>query len=243
VIVAVGKRLAAPTERVDLLSKLQAGTDEHGQPLGRAELTAEALTFLIAGSDTTSNSVTAIINHLAANPVVQARLQQELDQHWMDDDPVATSDQVQHFPYLDACIKEGLRIHSTIALGLPRVIPEGGLIVCGHFFPAGSVVGVPIYTLHRDPDIWGNDPDVYRPERWFDTEKATAMHKAFNPFSLGPRACVGRNLAALELSLIIATLVRRYDFVLAEPEKPLETREGFIRKPLRCDVGIKRRGV
>lgn len=122
----------------------------------------------------------------------------------MDDDPVATSEQVQNLPYLDACIKEGLRILSTIALGLPRVIPEskssaredlrviiflgaGGLVVCGRFFSAGAVVGVPIYTLHRDPDIWGNDPDVYRPERWFDVEKATAMHKAFNPFSSGPR--------------------------------------------------------
>ncbi|KAJ7681316.1 cytochrome P450 monooxygenase [Mycena olivaceomarginata] len=244
-IVAVEKRLAAPTERVDLLSKLQAGKDEHGQPLGRAELTAEAQSFLIAGSDTTSNSVAVIINHLAGNPAVQARLQQELDQHWMDDDPVATSEQVQNLPYLDACIKEGLRILSTVSLGLPRVIPEskGGLVVCGRFFSAGAVVGVPIYTLHRDPDIWGNDPDVYRPERWFDVEKVTVMHKAFNPFSSGPRACVGRNLAALELSLIIATLLRRYHFVLAEPEKPLETREAFIRKPVRCNVGIQRRDV
>ncbi|KAF7369583.1 Cytochrome P450 monooxygenase [Mycena venus] len=216
-IVAVGKRLATPTERVDLLSKLQAGKDEHGQPLGRAELTAEAQTFLTAGSDTTSNSVAAIIHHLAANPVVQARLQQELDQHWMDDDPVATSGQVQNLPYLDACIKEGLRIQSTVALGLPRA----ALLFVAVSSPAGSVVSVPIYTLHHDPNIWGIDPDVYRPERWFDVEKATAMHKAFNPFSSGPRACVGRNLAALELSLIIATLLRSYHFVLAEPEKPV----------------------
>ncbi|KAJ7898594.1 cytochrome P450 monooxygenase [Mycena olivaceomarginata] len=242
-VVAVGKRLAAPTERVDLLSKLQAGKDERGQPLGRAELTAEAQTFLTAGSDTMSNSVAAIINHLAGNSGVQARLQQELDQHWTDDDPVATSEQVQNLPYLDACIKEGLRIHSTIALGLPRVIPKGGLVVCDRLFSAGSVVGVPLYTLHHDPDIWGNDPDVYRPERWFDEEKATAMHKAFNPFSTGPRACVGRNLAALELSLIIATLLRRYHFVLAEPEKPIETREGFIRRSVGCNVGIQRRDV
>ncbi|KAF7369570.1 Cytochrome P450 monooxygenase [Mycena venus] len=245
-VVAVEKRLATPTERADLLSKLHAGKDEHGQPLGRAELTAEAQTFLTAGSDTTSNSVTAIIHHLAANSVVQACLQQELDQHWLDDDPVATSEQVQNLPYLDACIKEGLRIQSTIALGLPRVAPEGGLVVCGHFFSAGSVVSVPIYTLHRDPDIWGSDPDVYRPDRWFNVEKVTAMHKAFNPFSSGPRACVGRNLAALELSLIIATLLRSYHFVLAEPEKPIETREGFIRKPIpnstmisaRCCSGV-----
>ncbi|KAJ7800982.1 cytochrome P450, partial [Mycena olivaceomarginata] len=92
--------------------------------------------------------------------------------------------------YLDACINEGLRILSTSGLGLPRVVPQGmnvhysqnlpflklisddpgGLAVCGRFFPAGSVVGVPSYTIHRDPEIWGIDPDVYRPERWFDPE-------------------------------------------------------------------------
>ncbi|KAJ7926055.1 cytochrome P450 [Mycena leptocephala] len=118
----------------------------------------------------------------ADNDVLMARLQEELasDQHWMEDDLVATSEQVQNLSYLDACIKEGLRIHSTIALGLPRAIPKGGLIFCGRFFPAGSVVGVPIYTLHRDPD-------AYRLQRWFDAGKAKAMHKAYNPFSLGPR--------------------------------------------------------
>ncbi|KAJ7315523.1 cytochrome P450 [Mycena albidolilacea] len=177
-------------------------------------------TFLIAGSDTTSKYVCEFIYYSSYLTLI-----------FMDDDPVATSEQVQNLPFLDACIKEGLRILSTIALGLPRVIPER------------AVVGVPIYTLHSDPDIWGNDPDVYRPERWFDVEKVTVMHKAFNPFSSGPRACVGRNLAALELSLIIATLLRRYYFVLAEPEKPLETREAFIRKPVRCNVGIQRRDV
>ncbi|KAJ7891685.1 cytochrome P450 [Mycena olivaceomarginata] len=241
-IVAVSKRLAAPTDRVDILSQLQAGSDERAEPLGRKELTVEAQSFILAGSDTTANSITAIIYLLAANPAIQARLQRELDEHLcIDDDPVATHEQVKHLSYLDACINEGLRILSTSGLGLPRVVPQGGLAVCGRFFPAGSVVGVPSYTIHRDPEIWGIDPDVYRPERWFDPEKSAAMHKTFNPFSVGPRACIGRNLARLELMLFAATLFRRYHFVLAEPEKPMETREGFIRKPLRCDVGIKRR--
>jgi len=243
-IVAVAKRLAAPTDRVDILSKLQEGKDESGQPLGRKELTVEAQSFLGAGSDTTSNSITAIVYHLAANPAAQARLQEELDES-LDDgyDPVATYEQIKNLPYLDACIHEALRIHATSALGLPRVVPEGGLVVLGRFIPAGTVVGVPTYTIHRDPDVWGYDSDLYRPERWLDTDKAAMMHKTFNVFSAGPRVCVGRNLAELELLLIVATLVRRYHFVLAEPEKPLATHEGFLRKPVRCDVGIKRRDV
>ncbi|KAJ6569111.1 cytochrome P450 monooxygenase [Mycena capillaripes] len=243
-IVAVSKRLETPTDSVDILSKLLLSTDENGDLMGRSELTAEAQTFLIAGSDTTSNSACAIIDYIAGNPRVQARLQDELDANLgTEDDFVTCSEQIKHLPYLEACINEGLRIHSTSALGLPRVVPEGGLTVCGQDFPAGTVLSVPSYTIHRDPGVWGDDPEVYRPERWLEADRAAAIQKTFNPYSVGPRACIGRNLAALELLIIVSSLVRRFDFVLAEPEEPLATREGFLRKPLRCNVGIKRRDV
>ncbi|KAF7360600.1 Cytochrome P450 monooxygenase [Mycena venus] len=285
-------RLGQPTDRVDLLSKLQAGTDDNGNPMGRAELTAEALTLLIAGSDTTSNSTCAIIYHLAKNPEKQAKLQKELDEQLgIEDELVANSEQVKRLPYLDACINEGLRIHSTSALGLPRIVPEGGLVIGDHAFPAGTVLSVPSFTIHRDPAVWGDDVEAYRPERWFEEDKKDAMQRTFNPFSVGPRcvyfplpsldhpvssgayhpagvsrlvnrgrdayhilrmgmliaiattnrACVGRNLASLELQMIIASILRRYHFVLEKPEEELDTREGFLRKPLRCHVGIKRR--
>ncbi|KAG5637677.1 hypothetical protein H0H81_003645 [Sphagnurus paluster] len=246
-IMAVKKRLASPTDRVDLLSKLKAGRDSNGNPMGREELTAEALTLLIAGSDTTSNSTCAIIYHLAHNPHIQQRLHHELDEQLGTEDEIAaTADQVKRLPYLEACINEGLRIHSTSAIGLPRVIPDGGLTILGHFFPAGTVVSVPSYSIHRDTAIWGEDVEDYRPERWFERDQA-AMQKTFNPFSVGPRACVGRNLAFLELQIICASLLRRYEFVLESPDEPLglqlQTSEGFLRKPLGCMVGIKRRDV
>jgi benzoate 4-monooxygenase len=79
-----------------------------------------------------------------------------------------------------------LRIHSTSALGLPRVVPEGGLTVLGQFFPEGTVLSVPSYSIHRDTSVWGEDVEVYRPERWFERD-GTAIQKTFNPFSIGPR--------------------------------------------------------
>lgn len=99
---------------------------------------------------------------------------------------VATAEQVKRLPYLDACINEGLRIHSTSGIGLPRVVPEGGLEVLGHHFPAGTILSVPSYSIHRDPEIWGEDFETFRPERWFERDQA-AMNKAFNPYSVGPR--------------------------------------------------------
>ncbi|KAG5642361.1 hypothetical protein DXG03_002958 [Asterophora parasitica] len=245
-IMAVKKRLAMETDRVDLLSKLKAGRDSNGNPMGGEELTAEALTLLIAGSDTTSNSTCAIIYHLASNPSVQRKLHAELDEQLgTEDELAATADQVKRLPYLEACINEGLRIHSTSALGLPRVVPEGGLTILGQHFPEGTVVSVPSYTIHRDEGIWGEDVEAYRPERWEEGGKEgdARRQKTFNPFSVGPRACVGRNLAFLELQIICASLLRRYEFVLKNPDAPLATSEGFLRKPLHCFVGIKRREV
>ncbi|KAF9043501.1 cytochrome P450 monooxygenase [Hymenopellis radicata] len=228
-IMAVAKRLATPTDRNDLLSKLQNGTDENGNPMGSGELTAEALTLLIAGSDTTSNSTCAIIYYLARNRDVQAKLHRELDERL--DEGIATAEQVKHLPYLDACINEGLRLHSTSALGLPRIAPSGGLTILGNYFPEGTILSVPSFTVHRDPTIWGDDVEAYRPERWFEQDQA-GIQKTFNPFSVGPRACVGRNLATLELQIIVASILHRFDFVLEDPNAELSTREGFLRKPL-----------
>ncbi|KZV98087.1 cytochrome P450 [Exidia glandulosa HHB12029] len=239
-VAAVARRLAQPSERNDLLAKLQNAIDEDGNPLGPEELTAEALTQLIAGSDTTSNSSCAIAYYVAKYPRVQLKLQQELDAA-LPDDGVPTYEQLKRLPYLAAVINEGLRLHSTSAMGLPRVVPEGGLSVAGHFFPPGAILSVPTYTLHRETTVWGADVDTFRPERWLE-EDQQLIQKTFNPFSWGPRACVGRNLAMMELQLIVATTFRRYH-VMLESEDPLETREGFLRKPLYCRIGLKKRSL
>ncbi|KAH9939842.1 cytochrome P450 [Amylocystis lapponica] len=218
------------------VAALQEGKDDEGNPMGVPELTAEALTQLIAGSDTTSNSSCALTYHLAANPHVQQRLQRELDDALgSDDDPVATYEAVKRLPYLEAVISEGLRLHSTSGMGLPRTVPEGGLTVLGRYFPRAR-------SLHRDTATWGADVDAFRPERWEECDK-NAVQRAFNPFSFGPRSCVGRNLASMELLVIVASILRRYSFVLAEEGQKLETSEGFLRKPRSCRVGIRRRSA
>ncbi|KAF8270465.1 cytochrome P450 monooxygenase [Lactarius quietus] len=242
-IAGVAKRLASPTYRTDLLSKLQEGKDDSGKPMGRQELTAEALTQLIAGSDTTSNSSCAITFYIASKPEVQKKLQNELDEALQgEDDPASSYEAVKNLPYLNAVINEGLRMHSTSAIGLPRIVPEGGMQIQDHFFGQGTVLSVPSYTIHRDKEVWGQDASVFRPERWFERDN-DAMQKTFNPFSYGPRACVGRNLASLELLIIISSVFRRFDIVLEHPDEPLKTSEGFLRKPLKCSVGLKRRSI
>lgn len=201
-IARVKGRLDSPPalDRKDLLARLMEGRDDKGEPLGREELTAEALTQLIAGSDTTSNSSCALLFHVARTPGCLAKLQAELDAAIPAGCDVPTYDMVRDLPYLQNVLNEALRYHSTSGIGLPRQVPlldendkrqgrKGGIHLLGRYFPPGTVLSVPSYTMHHSTEIWGADADEFRPERW---DSLTARQKnAFIPFSTGPRACVG----------------------------------------------------
>ncbi|KAH0343491.1 putative benzoate 4-monooxygenase cytochrome P450, partial [Aureobasidium melanogenum] len=246
---AVSKRLDATGkqegQRHDILAMLLKSKGSDGMPMQRDELISEALTQLIAGSDTVSNTSCAIIYWILAGErdapgTILPRLQQELDAAIPDTDAIATHAQVKNLPYLRRCIDEGMRLHSTSALGLPRIVTSAsGVWFDDKRFPVGTVLSVPSYTVHHDATIWGPDVASFNPDR-FVPERLTSRQKmAFNPFSYGPRACVGQNVALMELALIVGTLFRRYDLVLEQ--KVLECTEGFSKKPVECWVRIKQR--
>ena len=158
--------------------------------------TADSTNALVYISDESFRSSSAVITfYLANNQEAQKKLQRELDDALGP--PSADSleetefgsgsyDELKDLPYLRDAINEGLRLYSTVGFGLPRVVPEGGLTICGETFAPGTVVSVPSYTVHRDKAIWGDDADQYLPERWSREGKAD-MQKAFAPFSIGPR--------------------------------------------------------
>ncbi|CAK7568701.1 MAG: hypothetical protein SEPTF4163_006701 [Sporothrix epigloea] len=252
-VAAVDKRLSAEAAdsekglvaigRHDILEMLCRAKTSDGQPIARDELISEALTQLIAGSDTVSNTACAVIYWILhgerARPgTIVPRLQAELDAAIPADVPVAAHSMVKNLPFLRQCIDEAMRLHSTSALGLPRLVtaPEGVACEKEHF-PLGTVLSVPSYTLHHDAELWGADVEEFRPDRWLDLTPRQRM--GFNPFSFGPRACVGQNVAHMELALIIGTAFRRYDFRL--DQQVLTSHEGFSKKPDECWLGIRRR--
>lgn len=133
-----------------------------------------------------------------------------------------------------------MRLHSTSALGLPRIVTtHHGIDYGDEHFPQGTVLSVPSFTIHHDADVWGPDVDEFRPDRWLPENLTPRQRMCFNPFSYGPRACVGQNVANMELALIIGTALHRYDFTLYQAK--LESHEGFSKKPLECHTGIRRR--
>ena len=240
---AAEKGTVSGDERNDLLARLIQGKDGNGQKMGRKEVTAEALTQLIAGSDTISNTACAVFYWIlhgerAAPGSVLPRLRDELDAAISDHIEVASYANVKHLPFLRRCIDEGMRLHSTSAIGLPRIVTSSsGISFDDVHFPYGTILSVPSYTIHHMAEIWGPDVEDFRPDRWLTlTER---QKKAFNPFSYGPRACVGQNVAIMELQIIIGTVFRRYEFELYQ--EALESHEGFSKKPKECWVGIRRR--
>lgn len=239
----VNDRLKNGSEREDLLAKLQTGTDEKGEMMGKDELVAEALTQLIAGSDTTSNTATAVLHLVCSHPNVYKKLRAELDENLVNDgEEVPLSADVKDLPYLNAVISETLRVHSTSAIGLPRLIPEGGCTFEGKHFPEGTVLSVPTYSIHRNREVWGDDAEEFRPERWLvDEQKRAQYDRVFNVFSTGSRQCVGKNLGILEQQLLVAAMFKKMDFELVDPKAPLETIEGFLRKPVTLPMRVRKR--
>lgn len=171
---------------------------------------------------------------------IVSRLQAELDAAIPFSSGIASHEQVRNLPFLRHCIDEGMRLHSTSAIGLPRIVTSPqGVEYQGHLFPQGTVLSVPSYTIHHLPDVWGPDVEHFNPDRWLP-ENLTARQKlSFNPFSFGPRACVGQNVAHMELALIVATAFHRYEFELYQTQ--LVSHEGFSKKPDENWMGIKRR--
>ncbi|KAF9014302.1 benzoate para-hydroxylase, partial [Cyathus striatus] len=232
----ITKRLETQTRRADLLTKL---IDAHGemadvQTESFVELTAETITLLIAGSDTTSSSLTAIIFLTLTHQPVSSKLVENLESEIGDRS--LTYDLVKNIPYLDAVIYEGLRYHATTAIGLHRVVPSGGIVCCGYEIPEGTEVSIPAFTIQRDPEIWG-DPENFRPERWLGSDD---LKPYLLTFGRGPRACVSAgHLAFIEMRLILAQMMLRYKIELKEKSMP--TIEGFMHKPQRLMATLERR--
>lgn len=164
------------------------------------------------------------------------KLREEVEAKLPLEDPekILPYDLVRDMPYLRACIDESLRLRPPIAYPLQRLVtaPEG-VTICGHHLRKGTVVAVPTYSVHRNEALFPA-PESFNPDRWLNKDDPERIHALKNhtiPFSTGPRACIGRHIAIVELQLLISSLVRRYDISMEEPDQKLEIFERFQSNP------------
>lgn len=225
-------------DRVDFFSKLEEAPKGQLDPMPYGEQVAEAGLMLNAGSDTTSSGLTNTLFLLAKHPETLAKLRQELDEVMTPDMITPDFNMLMAAPYLRACLDESLRLRPPVAIGLPRVTPPEGSTICGHFIPGGVTVSVPILEMNRHPDLFPR-ADEFDPSRWFDEKQLPNLKEYVQPFSVGGRACIGRNLAMIELTKVVATVVNRYDVELLQDELPFVER--FNMNPGACHVRLTQR--
>jgi len=208
----------------DFLSRFLTLHEDQPDVVIDRQLLAYLFANINAGSDTIGSTVRAIFYHLLKNPRSLSDLVSELQQAQNAGKltlPLPTWSECQSLPYLNAVVKEALRINPALSLPMERVVPASGLQIGFTTLAAGTVVGINPWVLHRDARIFGRDAAEWNPRRWLenDVEKIKYMDQHMLSFGAGKRTCLGKNIAMLELTKLVPALLMRYDMQLADPER------------------------
>ncbi|CAG8888676.1 unnamed protein product [Penicillium egyptiacum] len=179
--------------------------------LSQKEIWVELLQLVIAGSDTTAVAISAVFFHLLQTPDALSRTTTEILTTIKDVNEIRPGNLLRSCEFLYACINEALRLSPPVTGLAPRRVLSGGISIDGAHFPAGTIIGSPIYTLHRNPKYFPN-PDSFIPSRWLTSP--STRRSPFCPFSVGPRACVAKRLAMDEISVTIARTLFLYEMRL-----------------------------
>ncbi|XP_064612105.1 ultra-long-chain fatty acid omega-hydroxylase-like [Liolophura sinensis] len=204
---------------LDFLDILLTTKDMDGSGLSDTEIREEVDTFLFEGHDTTASGISWALYALARHPEHQACCRQEVDEvlNGRSTDHIEWSD-LPKLKHLTHCLKETLRMYPPVSYISRKLSRE--ITVDGKRVPVGTNVQIPIYNIHHNPEVW-TDQMKFLPER-FEASNTQTMHPfAFIPFSAGPRNCIGQNFALNEEKVILARILRRYEWSLGSPKETL----------------------
>ncbi|KAI0053770.1 cytochrome P450 [Auriscalpium vulgare] len=196
----------------------------------------------IAGSDTTSTTVSYLCWELTRRADIVQKLQAEIDAAMPDSKGIPDISTLQKLPYLNAFVKEGLRVYSAAPSLLERVVPSSttkngahceAFDLMGFALPPGTVVATQGWSMHRNASVFPS-PETFLPDRWLETDgnadQLAIMAQHMMPFGTGSRVCGGQNLAQIMLRVAVAAIVRNFDIV-TPPEttqKSMEMRDSFV---------------
>jgi cytochrome P450 len=220
----IRERTTGGSNGTDVLSRLlRAGEASPGDAMSERQLRDEILTFMIAGHETWSNSMTWSWYALSEHTDVRERVFAEVDQV-LEGRP-ATAEDVPRLRLLHWTYLETLRMFPPVWLiGRAAAVDHE---LDGHLLPAGSVVLISPWVVHHDPR-WYADPEEFRPERWDKEGSARIPTFAYLPFGAGPRVCIGQPLATLAGTLFLATIAQRWRLDLL-PGHPVEPKAPLLR--------------
>ena len=210
-------------------------------PLSDTEIQDELITFLLAGHETSANTLGWALALLSAYPAARCRLTGELDTVLGDRDPEA--DDAAQLPWTRAVVAEALRLYPP-AWTIERDAVRGN-DAAGVPIPARSTVAISPYLIQRHPEFWPN-PAAFDPGRFLPGghgDPATRHRYAYIPFGGGRRACIGSAFAELEVTLVLATIMRRYQPELTASGMPLPLAQVTLRPGRRLPMRLRHRAA
>lgn len=200
----IAERKRSGEDHGDLLSMLVLARDDRGAAMTDTQLRDEAMTLFFAGHETTAHALTWIWYLLGEHPEVVSKLTEELDRV-LAGEPASVA-RLPELPYLDAVVKEGMRLLPSVWVFMRAPIED--VAIGGYKVKKGTNIFISPYVIHRDPR-WFEAPLEFRPERWTPELEKQLPRGAYIPFSLGPRICQGKLFALMEARLVLATLLQR----------------------------------
>ncbi|XP_057691587.1 thromboxane-A synthase isoform X1 [Corythoichthys intestinalis] len=227
------------SEHVDSARHGAAAVPEHASPEASArnpskkaitedEIIGQALVFLLAGYETSSNTLAFTCYLLAIHPECQCRVQEEVDDFFSKHESPDYAN-VQELKYLDMVVCEALRLYPP-GFRFSREI-EQDCIVNGVHLPKGAMVEIPVGFLHYDPEHWP-EPEKFIPERFTPEAKVNRHAFTYLPFGAGPRNCVGMRLAQLEIKVALVQIFRKFNITTCSDTKvPLELKSSSTLGP------------
>ncbi|KAG9098046.1 hypothetical protein FRC07_010696 [Ceratobasidium sp. 392] len=219
-----------PIEKKDLLNAMLQGKDSvTGQGLTDKNIQAQMLTFLIAGHETTSGMLAFAMTHILSNPKVYAQVRQEVDTV-LGKEPMKP-EHLSKLPYITAVLRESLRVTPSISQFVVTPYKDEVIGNGKYFIKKGAIVLVLAAAIGKDPEVWGEDADEFKPERMLDGKFEAMPPKSWIPFGSGARACIGRPFAWQEGLMCLATIFQKFDFTPADPSYSLQLVQTLTLKP------------
>jgi cytochrome P450/NADPH-cytochrome P450 reductase len=221
-----------PTDKKDLLNGMLYGVDpKTGETMTDESIVNNMITFLIAGHETTSGLLSFTFYYLLKHPESLHRAQKEVDD-LIGKGPI-TVDHLTKLPYLNAVLRESLRLSPTAPI-ISLTAKEDTVLDGKYPVKAGSPIIALFSMIHRDPACYGNDADEFRPERLLDAEferRNKEFPNCWKPFGNGMRACIGRPFAWQESLLVLAMLLQNFNFSMEDPSYQLQIKLTLTMKP------------
>lgn len=220
----IAERRADPNaaQRKDVLAMLMQARDDAGQPMTDRELRDELMTALAAGHETTATALAWAFERILSHPKVYERLRAEIDEAG---GVQLAPDKLAALPYLDATIKEVLRLRPVVPV-VGRILQKATTIG-GFELPAGSAAGACIYLAHRNPEVYP-EPEAFRPERFLDMVPDPV---SWLPFGGGIRRCIGAQFATYEMKIVLGSMLATFDFELVDKAPPRTLRRAVTLWP------------